>query len=192
MDLNLDGIKIAGREKNSFTLFHPSGKTLFKQRVQDQNGTNFCQELNQVKFCCESQEEVDTWIEMFSRIGIRSESTAMKKVTSVSNMDQEVETIKRATESYVGIISRKVKDQIPKTITSSLIKEIEIFIKNDLTERLLYALHTQGETLMEPGSEETARRREVLRTHNSVKKALKIIGEVDQSTTSYKSLEHEV
>ena len=189
MDLKLDGIRIAASDQNSFTLVHPSGKTLFKRLAQDpQTGKNFYQELNQIKFFCEDQDEMDTLIEIFPRNGSRNENTPIKRIASISNVDrnpsQEIEIIKRAVESYIQIISKKVKDQIPKTITSSLIKEVEFFIKNDLTEGLLNALHCQGDVLMEQAPEETTRRQKVLQTNVAVKEALKIIAEVDESTMS--------
>jgi len=127
---------------------------------------------------------------MFSRAGVHEESIATEELDSVWTelgslqhnfdplLERRVETIRNVVESYIAIVTKKFRDQIPKTITALVINRIRAFINGEL----LRALIIEGETVMKQSPEETERREKLFRTYNSVKEALKIIGEVNDET----------
>lgn len=70
----------------------------------------------------------------------------------------QVETIRNLVDSYIKIVTKKIKDQVPKMITCFLINEVKKFIHGDLLRSLLM----DGEQLMEESPEEARRRQEML------------------------------
>lgn len=136
----------------------------------------------------ENQDDVDTWKAMFLRAGVYPESVGLDTNplddgTFGQNMDpileRQVETIRNLVDSYVRIVTKKIKDQIPKIVTCFLINKTREFINGDLLRTLL----SGGEMLMEESQQEAQRREDLLRTYNALKEALNIIGEVNMSTT---------
>ena len=121
------------------------------------------------------------------------ETTDEEEIMAFINLDENihqddklllakrVRIMKNAVETYFAIVLKKVKDQVPKTITNLLINRIRTFINEDLTEELVRAC-ISGEALMEQRADEVERRKKVEHSYESVKEALKIIGEVDVST----------
>ena len=142
----------------------------------------------QIDFMGETQDDVDTWKAMFLRAGVYPESVGLDvnpldDGTFGQNMDpileRQVETIRNLVDSYVKIVTKKIKDQIPKIVTCFLINKTREFINGDLLRTLL----SEGEMLMEESQMEAQRREDLLRTYNSLKEALNIIGEVNMTTT---------
>lgn len=142
----------------------------------------------QIDFMGENQDDVDTWKAMFLRAGVYPESVGLDvnpldDGTFGQNMDpileRQVETIRNLVDSYVKIVTKKIKDQIPKIVTCFLINKTREFINGDLLRTLL----SGGEMLMEESQQEAQRREDLLRTYNALKEALSIIGEVNMSTT---------
>ena len=125
---------------------------------------------------------------MFLRAGVYPESVGLDvnpldDGTFGQNMDpileRQVETIRNLVDSYVKIVTKKIKDQIPKIVTCFLINRTREYINGDLLRTLL----SEGEMLMEESQQEAQRREDLLRTYHSLKEALNIIGEVNMSTT---------
>lgn len=125
---------------------------------------------------------------MFLRAGVYPEYVGtdvnpLDDGTFGQNMDpileRQVETIRNLVDSYVKIVTKKIKDQIPKIVTCFLINKTREYINGDLLRTLL----SEGEMLMEESQQEAQRRDDLLRTYNSLKEALSIIGEVNMSTT---------
>lgn len=94
-------------------------------------------------------------------------------------LERQVETIRNLVDSYVKIVTKKIKDQIPKIVTCFLINKTREYINGDLLRTLL----SEGEMLMEESQQEAQRREDLLRTYHALKEALNIIGEVNMSTT---------
>lgn len=135
----------------------------------------------------ESQEDTDNWKAMFLRAGVYPESVGLDvnpldDGTFGQNMDpileRQVETIRNLVDSYVKIVTKKIKDQIPKIVTCFLINKTREFINGDLLRTLL----SEGEMLMEESQQEAQRREDLLRTYHALKEALNIIGEVTMTT----------
>jgi dynamin GTPase len=176
----LDGLKVrdidrvVGR-RHSFALFQTQGRNIYRDHKQ-------------LEFSCETQEDVDTWKAMFLRAGVYPESVGLEANPSDDGsfghnldpiLERQVETIRNLVDSYIKIVTKKIKDQIPKIVTCFLINKTREFINGELLRSLLQ----EGEMLMEESPEESRRREELLRTYNSIREALKIIGEVNMTTT---------
>lgn len=97
-------------------------------------------------------------------------------------LERQVETIRNLVESYMRIVSKNVRDIIPKTIVFMLISEMKRFIHSELLPKL-YAVPEQG-VLMEESPGAAARRQSAVATHQACKDALKIIGDVVVETIS--------
>lgn len=176
----LDGLKVRDIDRvvsrrHSFALFHSAGKNIYR-------------DMKQLEFSCETQEDVDTWKAMFLRAGVYPESVVLEGNPSDDEsfghnldpiLERQVETIRNLVDSYIKIVTKKIKDQIPKIVTCFLINKTREFINGELLRSLLQ----EGEILMEESAEEARRREDLLRTYNSIKEALSIIGEVNMTTT---------
>lgn len=97
-------------------------------------------------------------------------------------LERQVETIRNLVESYMRIVSKNVRDLVPKTIMYMMINEGKEFIKAELIASM-YATGDQN-ALMEESVEEASRREEMLRMYNACKEALKIIGDVTVQTVT--------
>jgi dynamin 1/3 len=97
-------------------------------------------------------------------------------------LERQVETIRNLVESYMRIVSKNIRDLVPKTIMFTMINESKDFIQSEL----IPALYSAGDqnTLMEESVEEATRREEMLRMYNACKEALKIIGDVSVQTVA--------
>ena len=93
-----------------------------------------------------------------------------------------METIRNLVESYMRIVSKNVRDLVPKTIMYTMINETKDFIQGEL----MAAMYSAGDqsTLMEESAEEALRRDEMLRMYTACKDALKIIGDVTVQTVA--------
>ena len=80
------------------------------------------------------------------------------------------------------IVSKNIRDLVPKTIMWSMINESKDFIQSEL----IPAMYSAGDqnTLMEESLEEATRREEMLRMYTACKEALKIIGDVSVQTVA--------
>ena len=175
----LDGLKLREADKglmarrHTFALFYANGRNVFK-------------DLKHVEFSTDTQDDVDSWKAMFLRAGVYPEKTPLETqddkdfgTTLDPLLERQVETIRNLVDSYIKIITKKIKDQIPKIVSCFLILKTKEFINVDL---LRYLIHN-GDQLMEESQAETTRRTELLRTYNAIKEALQIIGEVNMTTT---------
>ncbi|OWA51581.1 Dynamin-1 [Hypsibius exemplaris] len=181
--LPLEGLRIRDSEsgflsrKLTFALFSPDGRNVFK-------------DLKQLELSCENQDEVDNWKASFLRAGVYPEKTsapakeeeAAEEEIMDPQLERQVETIRNLVESYMRIVSKNVRDLVPKTIMYSMINESKEFIQTELIPSL-YSAGDQN-TLMEESLEESTRREEMLRMYNACKEALKIIGDVSVQTVA--------
>lgn len=176
----LEGLKLRDiaqgvmSRKHCFALFYGNNRNVFK-------------EMKQIEFMCETQDDVDSWKAMFLRAGVPPEKTPLENAQDDGSfgqtldplLERQVETIRNLVDSYIKIITKKIKDQIPKIVTCFLINRIKEFINIDLLRHLLH----DGEMLMEESPAEESRRQDILRTYNAIREALEIIGEVNMKTT---------
>ncbi|XP_048587168.1 dynamin-1 isoform X2 [Nematostella vectensis] len=180
--LRLDGVRLRDLEAGfmskrvSFALFNPDTKNLFKDHKQ-------------LELSADNQETVDSWKASFLRAGVypERESSEDKSLqgeigTLDPQMERQVETIRNLVDSYIRIVSKTIRDLVPKTIMYMIINNIKEFIAAEL----LAHLYSSGNVsdLMEESEEEAQRREEMLKMYHSTKEALQIVGDIDTHTIS--------
>ncbi|KAJ8038664.1 Dynamin-1 [Holothuria leucospilota] len=181
--LPLDGLRLRDLEagfmsrRSAFALFIPDQRNVYKDHKQ-------------LELSCETNEEMDSWKASFLRAGVYPERTKEaneeNETQEVGSMDpqleRQVETIRNLVDSYMGIISKQVRDLVPKTLMHYMINNCRDFIQGEMLAHL-YSAGGQ-DALMEESQEEALRREELLKMYATTKEALKIIGEVNMNTKS--------
>jgi len=140
----------------------------------------------------QTQDEVDSWKASFLRAGVYPEYQAAddtpgeddtRQVSSNDpQLERQVETIRNLVDSYMLIVMKTLKDMTPKMIMAMLINDTKQFISEELLANI-YQQCDQAQ-IMEESPGEAERRDELLKMHQSLKDALKIIGDINTSTVS--------
>ncbi|XP_070581874.1 dynamin-1-like isoform X3 [Ptychodera flava] len=185
--LLLDGLKLRDVEsgfmskKHTFALFNPDLRNVYK-------------DYKQLELGADSQETVDSWKASFLRAGVypeRTQDDESKAEESHGGMalgsldpmlERQVETVRNLVDSYNGIVSKQIRDLVPKTCMHISINDTKDFI----TSELLAHLYSSGDqnTLMEESADEVQRREEMLKMYHATKDALNIIGDINTTTVS--------
>ncbi|MCP9263375.1 Dynamin-2 [Dirofilaria immitis] len=104
--------------------------------------------------------------------------------TSVDpQLERQVETIRNLVDSYMRIVTKTIRDLVPKAIMFLIVNKVSEFLRDG---DLLANLYQLGDTdsLMEESQFEAQKREEMFRMYHACKEALRIIGEVNMSTIS--------
>uniref|UniRef100_A0A3B4BTU2 dynamin GTPase n=1 Tax=Pygocentrus nattereri TaxID=42514 RepID=A0A3B4BTU2_PYGNA len=181
--LPLDNLKVRDVEKSfmsskhMFAIFNTEQRNVFKDN-------------RFLELACNTQEEVDSWRASLLRAGVYPEKSSVSNHYSVAaenfsmdpQLERKVETIRNLVDSYMAIVSKCIRDLMPKTIMHLMINNVKEFINAELLAQL-YSAGDQN-ALMDESQEQVQRRDEVLRTHHSLKEALAIIGDISTTTVS--------
>uniref|UniRef100_A0AAX7UFF6 Interferon-induced GTP-binding protein Mx n=1 Tax=Astatotilapia calliptera TaxID=8154 RepID=A0AAX7UFF6_ASTCA len=117
----------------------------------------------------------------FLHLQVESEKTTSTDNFSMDpQLERKVETIRNLVDSYMAIVNKCIRDLMPKTIMHLMINNVKDFINAELLAQL-YSAGDQN-ALMDESQEQAQRRDEVLRTHQALKEALAIIGDISTST----------
>ncbi|CAH3017078.1 unnamed protein product [Porites evermanni] len=178
--LGLDGVRLRDAEagfisrKHGFAIFNPDHKNLFK-------------DYKSLELTGENQDVVDSWKASFLRVGVYPErvfsddkSLQVEIGTLDPQLERQVETIRTLADSYIRIVSKTIRDLVPKTVMFFVINNVKDFIGQELLADLY--LTEKENDLMQESQAEITRRQEVLRMFHSLKEALRIIGEIDATT----------
>lgn len=181
--LRLEGLKIKeadsgfrlGGKKFGMELFNPDQRYVFKDHKSFDLYTS-------------SKEELDNWLASFLRAGVYPEKEDTEGGDDLSTsldpaLERQVETIRNLVDSYMGIVSKSVRDFIPKTIMYLLVSHTKEVIKSELIAGL-YRSGESADQLMEESPEAAARRKDILQMYKLSKEALDIINDVSVSTHS--------
>ncbi|KJE93251.1 dynamin 1 [Capsaspora owczarzaki ATCC 30864] len=182
--LRLDGLKIreadsgfrlGGGRKFGMELFNPDQRYVFKDHKSFDLYTA-------------NKEELDNWLASFLRAGVYPEKEGSNLEDDMSAsldpaLERQVETIRNLVDSYMAIVSKTVRDLVPKTIMHLLVGQVKDVIKSELIAGL-YRSGESADQLMEESPEAASRRKEVLQMYNLSKEALDVINNVSISTTS--------
>ncbi|CAP37225.1 Protein CBG20134 [Caenorhabditis briggsae] len=183
--LPLDGIKLRDIEsgfmsrQHKFALFYPDGRNIYKDLKLLELGAN-------------NLDEVEAWKASFLRAGVfperqvqpvqnEEEQQMTSQETSMDpQLERQVETIRNLVDSYMRIITKTIKDLVPKAVMHLIVNQVSEFMKDEL----LAHLYQYGDTdaLMEESAQESQKREELLRMYHACKEALRIISEVNMST----------
>ncbi|VIP00257.1 Uncharacterized protein BM_BM9362 [Brugia malayi] len=188
--LPLDGIKLRDLEagfmskQHKFALFYPDGKNIYK-------------DYKQLELSASNLDEVDAWKASFLRAGVYPEKeksagddetvTEIEETSMDPQLERQVETIRNLVDSYMRIVTKTIRDLVPKAIMFLIVNKVNEFLRDG---DLLANLYQLGDTdsLMEESQLEAQKREEMFRMYHACKEALKIIGEVNMSTMSTDAL----
>ncbi|CAI4226324.1 unnamed protein product [Auanema sp. JU1783] len=180
--LPLDGIKLRDLEsgfmsrQHKFALFYPDGKNIYK-------------DFKQLELGCNNLDEIDAWKASFLRAGVYPEkqkpvedeaSQEVEEVSMDPQLERQVETIRNLVDSYMHIVTKTIKDLVPKAVMNLIVNKVGEYIKDELLARLYECGDT--DSLMEESQAEAHKREEMLRMYHACKEALRIISEVNLST----------
>jgi dynamin GTPase len=184
--LQLDGIKLKDLEagfmsrQHKFALFYPDGKNIYK-------------DYKQLELSANNLDDVEAWKASFLRAGVYPEKESQPvdeqengQVEEASSMDpqleRQVETIRNLVDSYMRIVTKTIRDLVPKCIMCLVVNRIGEFLREELIMRIYQAGDT--ETLMEESPVEAQKREETLRMYQACREALAIINSATSSIQS--------
>ncbi|XP_028411084.1 dynamin-1-like isoform X2 [Dendronephthya gigantea] len=179
--LRLEGCKLRDLEagwmsrKAAFAIFNPDQKNLFKDHKQ-------------LELAGETQDIIDEWKASFLRAGVypqreMNESDKSSELGSLDpQMERQVETIRNLVDSYLKIVSKTIRDLVPKTCMYMIVQNTKDFIGSEILAHIYSSGDTK--TMMEESEEEALRREEMMRLYQSTKEALDIIGDINMHTIS--------
>ncbi|KHJ45264.1 dynamin family protein [Trichuris suis] len=101
--------------------------------------------------------------ELSTVINSCAENVAEESSSMDPQLERQVETIRNLVDSYMRIVTKTIRDLVPKAIMHLMI---------------------HSDSLMEESAAATQRREEMLRMYHACKEALRIIGDVSMSTAS--------
>ncbi|KAA0719628.1 Dynamin-3 [Triplophysa tibetana] len=179
--LPLDNLKVRDVEKSfmsskhMFAIFNTEQRNVFKDN-------------RFLELACDTLEEVDSWRASLLRAGVYPEKASVEGESSGQSenfsmdpqLERKVETIRSLVDSYMAIVSKCIRDLMPKSIMHLMINNVKDFINAELLAQL-YSAGDQN-ALMDESQEQVQRREEVLRTHHALKEALGIIGDISSTT----------
>uniref|UniRef100_A0A8D3DFK9 Interferon-induced GTP-binding protein Mx n=1 Tax=Scophthalmus maximus TaxID=52904 RepID=A0A8D3DFK9_SCOMX len=180
--LPLDNLKVRDVEKSFM-----SSKHIFC--IFNTESRNVYKDNRTLELACDAQDDVDSWKSSLLRAGVYPEKTITvesETTTATDNfsmdpqLERKVETIRNLVDSYMAIVNKCIRDLMPKTIMHLMISNVKDFINAELLAQL-YSAGDQN-ALMDESQEQAQRRDEVLRTHQALKEALAIIGDISTST----------
>lgn len=135
-------------------------------------------------------DELESWKASFLRAGVypeyvnaddaKEDAKEETKESADPQLERQVETIRNLVESYIQIVIKNIKDQTPKMIMCLMLNNTREFIAEELLAKLYEECNPQS--LMDESSTEVERKRELLRIYNSLKEAVKIVGDINMST----------
>lgn len=96
-------------------------------------------------------------------------------------LERQIETIRNLVESYFGIVSKSIRDIVPKAIMHMMVNYLKEYLTTDLLP-MIYSAGNQ-DSLMEESSQAAQRREEMIRMYHTCKDALHMISEVSTRTS---------
>lgn len=159
-------------KKHVFALFYTTGKNVYKDK-------------DQLEIVAQTEEEVENWKASLLRAGVypsseRSGSDSQEQDSIDPQLERQVETIRNLVDSYFSIVSKNVRDAVPKTIMFMMVNKVKEYISKDLLA-MIYAAGDQGE-MMEESQESAIRREEMINMYHTCNEALTLIRDVSSKT----------
>ncbi|XP_063056418.1 dynamin-3-like [Engraulis encrasicolus] len=105
---------------------------------------NVYKDWRHLELSCDTQEEVDSWKSSLLRAGVYPECNSNASedgegACSDPQLERQVETIRNLVDSYMTIVTKTIRDMLPKTIMHLLINNVKEYIRCELLPQL-YAL----------------------------------------------------
>ncbi|CAJ0574067.1 unnamed protein product, partial [Mesorhabditis spiculigera] len=177
----LDAIRLRDLEsgfmsrQHKFALFYPDGRNIYK-------------DYKQLELGCQNLDDLDAWKGSFLRAGVHPEKQVSDLADMHSNdevamsidpqVERQVETIRNLVDSYMRIVTKSIRDLVPKCVMHVIVNQVGEFLE---TELLPHLYQCDMDELMEESQGEAQRREELLQTYHAIKQAISIINEVNFS-----------
>ncbi|XP_003386672.1 PREDICTED: dynamin-1-like isoform X2 [Amphimedon queenslandica] len=178
--LRLEDMKVRDIESGRFSI----GKK-YAFAIYYTTGRNVYKDQDQLQLVAQSEEEMESWKASFLRAGVYPEaeksSAPDPDMASLDpQLERQVETIKNLVESYIDIVIKTIKDQIPKTIMHTMVNKLKFYIQKELIA-MIYAAGDQN-SLMEESKEAATRREEMIKMYHACKDALGLVQDINVKT----------
>uniref|UniRef100_A0A1I7X5K6 GED domain-containing protein n=1 Tax=Heterorhabditis bacteriophora TaxID=37862 RepID=A0A1I7X5K6_HETBA len=129
----------------------------------------------------EARGILDSIMVMLVVLNLTVLNTEVVEETSMDpQLERQVETIRNLVDSYMRIITKTIKDLVPKAIMHLIVGQVNEFMHDELLAQIYQCGDT--DSLMEESQIEAQKREEMLRMYHACKEALRIISEVNMST----------
>ena len=92
-----------------------------------------------------------------------------------------METIRNLVDSYILIVVKNLKDQVPKMIMHMMLNSTRDFIADELVATLYSECNPSD--LMKESADEVERKTEMIKIYNALKDAVKIVTDININTT---------
>lgn len=99
-------------------------------------------------------------------------------------LERQVDIIRNLVDSYLGIVTKKLQDTIPKIIMHLVVNAVKEFSKEDLLGGIYSQHGSEADSLLEESQDLITQRKELVNIYESSKKALKAIAKVSAKTRS--------
>jgi len=166
-----------------FQIFHTDNKNIFKDHKT-------------LDLSCRDADSLETWQASFLRAGVlpeykkpeeeggAEEEDLDKQIEDSKDpqLERQVETIRNLVDSYISIVIKNLKDQVPKMIMYHMLNATRSFIAEELLAQIYSEVNISS--AMEESPEELERKSEMLNIFHSLQEAVKIIGDINISTHS--------
>jgi len=178
-------LKLRSQEKKSVFGAH------FSFQIFNQETRNVYKDHRTLDLSTTSADELESWKASFLRAGVYPEYIAGDdeedvkeeefKESNDPQLERQVETIRNLVDSYIQIVVKNLKDQVPKMIMHLMLNSARDFIAEELVA-ILYS-ECNGADLMKESQQEIERKTEMLKIYNSLKDAVKIVTDININTT---------
>lgn len=180
--ISCEGLKVKDTKgstktaKNSFIIFDPEGKQLYKDSLE-------------LELTANSQDEKETWQAALLRADILPVSgdddskveRGLDQMTVDPMLTQQIMTIRNLVDSYMDIVRKKLRDSLPKICMHLVVDRVVEFGKEDLLGSL-YSSVGDVESLLEESETARQQREDMIAMYDASKIALKIITDVTMHT----------
>eukprot|EP00040_Diaphanoeca_grandis_P022222 m.118917 g.118917 ORF g.118917 m.118917 type:complete len:824 (-) comp28710_c2_seq1:149-2620(-) len=173
-----EGLKVedlADPKGCTFRLFSPDGLPIYKEE-------------SEIIFHTQNRDAKTTWQASLLRAGAyplkERKDPNMEDSTMDPQLERKVDLIRELVDSYLGIVTKKLQDTVPKISMHMMVNRMVQFAKDDLLSGI-YATHGgNADALLEESATAKQDRENILNIYESSKNALDVINKVSASTRS--------
>jgi len=159
-------------------------------QIFNEESRNVYKDHRTLDLTCTTAEDLESWKASFLRAGVypeyvpeNGEDAKDEKVQESNDpqLESQVETIRNLVDSYILIVVKNLKDQVPKMIMHMMLNSTRDFIADELVATL-YSECNPGD-LMKESADEVERKTEMIKIYNALKDAVKIVTDININTT---------
>jgi len=159
-------------------------------QIFNEEARNVYKDHRTLDLTCTTAEDLESWKASFLRSGVypeyipeNGEDAKDEKVLESNDpqLESQVETIRNLVDSYILIVVKNLKDQVPKMVMHMMLNSTRDFIADELIATLYSECNAAD--LMKESSDEVERKSEMIKIYNALKDAVKIVTDININTT---------